>query len=226
MKIQIKEKEALKVLLSIFFMLFIMNAIVYMIKFFYGYDSLLGLTRFFNFYEESNLPTWFSSFLLTTSSFILLVISFQKESYRDKNAWFSLAIIFLFLSIDETAKVHELIGSILSKMKVQQLLPNENSSSWVLYGAVASTLVALYYFRFWLRQQADIRILFLIAAIMFIGGALGFEVIEIYYLSIFGTNTTFYVLTTIEESLEMLGIIIFIYALLKKTNSTPEINQD
>ena len=99
MKIQIKEKEALKILLSVFFMLFIMNAAIYIIKFAYGYDSLLGLTRFFNFYEESNLPTWFSSFLLTISSFILLVISLQKENYRDKNSWIILAILFLFLSI-------------------------------------------------------------------------------------------------------------------------------
>jgi hypothetical protein len=46
-------------------------------------------------------------------------------------------------------------------------------------------------------------------------GALGMEMVDGYYASLYGDNNFVYVvLTTIEEFFEMVGIAVFIYALL------------
>jgi hypothetical protein len=82
MKIKIKENKIIIFLLSVFLFAFTMNFIVHYIYFFYGHDSLLGFTRFFNFYEEANFPTWYSSLLLSLSSLLLLIISLCSEKDR------------------------------------------------------------------------------------------------------------------------------------------------
>lgn len=59
------------------------------------------------------------------------------------------------------------------------------------------------------------RNLFIKAGTLYVGGALGMELIDGYYAKIYAQNNiTYFVLTTIEESLEMFGILVFIYALL------------
>ena len=49
----------------------------------------------------------------------------------------------------------------------------------------------------------------------YVGGALGMELIKGRHSYLYGQkNLAYGVITTIEESLEMLGIVVFIYALL------------
>lgn len=219
MTITFNERLLLKLLICGFFCLFSLNFAVHVVWALYGHDSLMGFTRFFNFYEEANLPTWYASLLLTVSGILLLSIANSVDQGRDKKYWFTLAFLFFFLSIDETAKVHELIGGILSNTSVQSLLPNEKSSAWVFYGGLMCALVVVVFLGFWLRLRSRVRILFFCSAVLYVGGALGLEVIEIYYLPQHGSDVGFYILVTIEESLEMLGILLFIYALIVESKS-------
>ena len=54
------------------------------------------------------------------------------------------------------------------------------------------------------------------AATIYIGGALGTELIGGHYADLHGNNTwTYSMIVTVEESLEMAGLIVFIWALLK-----------
>ena len=75
-------------------------------------------------------------------------------------------------------------------------------------------LVVVAFLRFWLRLESRIRALFFASAVLYVGGALGFELIEIYYIPHYGVDLGFYMLSTAEESLEMLGVLLFIYALM------------
>ncbi|NER04565.1 MAG: hypothetical protein F6K17_19105, partial [Okeania sp. SIO3C4] len=48
-----------------------------------------------------------------------------------------------------------------------------------------------------------------------VGGGIGMEMIGGYYAYLYDTKNFFYeILVTIEEFLEMLGVVVFIYALL------------
>jgi hypothetical protein len=56
----------------------------------------------------------------------------------------------------------------------------------------------------------------MVAATLFIGGALGFELVGGRWVELHGKeNLTCSMIATVEESLEMAGVIVFIYALLK-----------
>ena len=56
----------------------------------------------------------------------------------------------------------------------------------------------------------------MVAATLFIGGAIGIELVGGRYVELHGReNVTYSMIATLEESLEMAGVIVFIYALLK-----------
>ncbi len=56
----------------------------------------------------------------------------------------------------------------------------------------------------------------MIAAILYIGGAIGFEMIQGRYSELHGEDNLMYnMIAAVEESLEFAGVIVFIYALLK-----------
>ena len=81
--------------------------------------------------------------------------------------------------------------------------------------AIFLIFLAIPYLGFLFRLPVDTRVRFIIAAVLFLGGAIGVEVISAKEADLYGTSTvTYSVLYTIEELLEMLGVIAFIRALL------------
>ena len=214
MIIRIQINKIIKFLLIVLAILFLFNAIIHILKYLTGHNHMLGLFRLFDFYSESNFPTWYSTILLAVSSTILYFNYFLSKQ-KEKFYWLILAFIFLFLSVDEFAQLHELIGSFLNKTSLSELLPKQKGT-WVFYGAAISIFVGIVFFNFWLKLEEKIRHPFLIAALIYIGGALGFEIIEIFYAPVFGHGIGFDVLVAIEETMEMFGIIVFIYALLEQ----------
>ena len=85
------------------------------------YEYLLGIeettefVRLFHVAEEGNITAWFSSLLHLISAVLLAVIAKEKSSHQDRFSrhWFGLSIIFLYISIDEAARIHEIFGSSL-----------------------------------------------------------------------------------------------------------------
>lgn len=67
------------------------------------------LLQLFELDEESNLPTWLSSFLLLNNAIALLLIC---NNVVNRNwQWLVLAVGFLILSVDEVAGLHETFHS-------------------------------------------------------------------------------------------------------------------
>jgi hypothetical protein len=57
--------------------------------------------------------------------------------------------------------------------------------------------------------------LFILAGTIYVGGALGMEMVNARYADLYGfKNLTYQLMTAVEEFLEMSGIAIFIYALM------------
>ena len=67
--------------------------------------------RLFDLNREENIPTWFSSLLLILNAFILAIIAIRTKAQQGPyyTQWFVLAAIFLYLSVDETAQLHEMV---------------------------------------------------------------------------------------------------------------------
>jgi hypothetical protein len=183
-------------------------------RYIWGYATLGGIILLFDLDEESNVPTWYSATMLLLCAMFLGVIAAAKKKDRDSYAWHwqILAIIFLGLSLDETAGLHEMtIIPLRSMLRASGVL----RFTWVVLGAAFVLIFIVAYLRFFMKLPQKTRWLFALGGTLYVGGALGMELIGGYYASLHGQeNLTFAMLSTIEEVGEMAGVLTFMYALM------------
>ena len=170
-------------------------------------------TLLFDFDYERNIPSFFSTILLFTSALLLLTLTMSIKERGEHFYWMGLTAIFFFLTIDEFASIHEeLIPIVRNSLGTSGYL----HFAWVIPYGVGVLVIGAIYLRHLLRLPAAVRNLLVISAILYVGGALGFEMLGAKLADHSGIKTLSYaMLYTIEESLEMLGISVFIFALLK-----------
>ena len=74
------------------------------------YEGTSRLVALFHCGQEGNVTTWFSSMLLLVSAALLALIAAGKRKLGQPYTghWAGLALIFLYLSLDEAARIHEL----------------------------------------------------------------------------------------------------------------------
>lgn len=168
----------------------------------------------FNLDGERNVPAVYSTLLLASCACLLALIA---HASRRKGAgylyWLILALIFVFLAGDEFFELHErLIKPMRSTFKASGLL----YFAWVIPYTVALGLLALIYFKFVISLPVRTRRLFLIAGLIYVAGALGMELLGGQYYEKARRFDAVYslVFVTIEELLEMTGLVVFIHALL------------
>ena len=199
----------------IYFILFLLCADILGIifKFYFGHDYVYGFVPLFNLDTEGNIPTLYSSFALLLSSALLSLIALtHKKNNNSYLSWAGLALIFLFLSIDEIASIHEKFGSATRDyLHTSGLL----FFAWVIPYGVFLLVFLIGYLRFLSNLPRNIMILFVVSGVIFVSGAVGFELVGGQHFELYRKHTLLYcVYYTCEELLEMLGIVIFIYTLL------------
>lgn len=162
---------------------------------------------------EQSIYTWASVLLLAFNALLLLVLSLASPKHQF--AWLSLAVLFLILSMDEVLDLHNKVS--LSGAWVQQLAPwiVELNFSWTIAGAGLVLVLGLLYLPFVLSLEPRTRSLIVLAGFIYVSGAIGVELAAGEAMAIFGRDSLWYRLpTTLEESLEALGQIILLSALL------------
>jgi hypothetical protein len=186
-------------------------------KYLLGRDHVYGLVRLFYVDAEQNIPTLFSVLQLLCAALLLTVITVLKKEEKDPDVsrWAILAFGFLLMAIDEASSIHEKLIR-----PVHRLLGDGPFGifyfAWVIPGIAIVFVLTLFFLRFLLRLPAKTRFTFMVAGTLFIGGALGLELVGGRYAELHGQrNLTYSMIATVEESLEMAGVIVFIYALLK-----------
>lgn len=183
----------------------------------FGFDYLKGLIPLFNLDAEENIPTYFSVLLLLTCASLLAIIGILNKRVHDPHAtkWLILSIGFLLMAYDEAFQVHELLSN-----PVRAMLGNRGVGflyfSWVVPAIILIAVLAVYFLRFLLQLPLASAMRFLFAALLYLGGAIGIEMLVGDYEEFHGMHNWPYVLTyTLEETLEIYGMIFFIWALLK-----------
>lgn len=183
-------------------------------RFYFGHDHVHGLVELFDLDGEANIPTWYQSVTLLFAALLLLIIGRIEERHGHKGVlyWKGLSFIFLLMSIDEAASMHERIGALVhDKTHAGGLL----YFSWVILGAPFVVMVGIAYWRFLWRLPRPTALRFLVAGIVYVGGALGVEALGGRWAETHGQNNpTFAAFATIEELMEMLGILQFVSSLL------------
>ena len=163
------------------------------------------LRQLFDVDQENNLPSWYSGFLLLAAALLLWFCARQKAAEGDSwsGHWSALAVGFLLMSVDEVAGIHETINSIIVM-------------SWAIPAMFLALLIGLAFVPFLLELPRRTALLFGLAGAVYVAGAAGMEIIGNSMVGQQLRDTLGYNLTTLlEESLEMLGVILFLHSLLR-----------
>jgi len=178
-----------------------------------GHDHAFGLVRLFDLDREGNVPAWFSSCALLLCSALLAAAArvARLDGAPFARHWAWLAVIFLAMSIDEAASIHELLIRPL-----RGVLPSWGvlHFGWVVPGAVFVAAVGLAYWRFIWRLSPSTRRLFVLAGALYVGGALGLELLGGWLVTTHGWTLAEALEAVGEAALEMAGLVVFIHALM------------
>jgi hypothetical protein len=215
-RIRLNPSAVARALGAVAFLLVLASTAGQLSKYLLGYSHVYALVPLSYVDTERNIPTLFSTLLLFCVAILLAVITVLKKKHRDPavSKWAILAFGFLLMTVDEACSIHEKLSG-----PVRALLGNGNLGifhfAWVIPGLGLVFMLALFFLRFVLRLPAQTRLTFVLAASLFIGGSLGLELVAGRYAEMHGPSLTYSMIATLEESLEMAGVIVFIYALLK-----------
>jgi len=179
-----------------------------------SHDWVYGFVPRFHFDRELTVPAWYSSCALLLAAALLFVIALNERQRSSPFAgrWFLLAFIFVALSLDEAASLHELLGQ-----PVNEALANDaiGRFAWLLPALVLLMILAVGYVRWFFALPRDTRRLSGAAAALFLGGSVGAEVAGGLTHHEEGVSPLYLSLMTLEELLEMSGVAVWVYALAR-----------
>lgn len=169
----------------------------------------------FSFGDQVNVPTWYSSSLMLLCALLLLLIAWERHHNGDRFArhWAFLSLLFAFLSLNEVVYLHRRLFVFF--LYVLPLPGKRYIGFLLLVGFTVGLFLA--YRKFLAHLPKRILGSFLVT------GALYFTAVIIdkfdkrdywQYMAAFGTERSPGLLTTADEMLELIGVIILIHAVL------------
>lgn len=210
-----KSKQFFLALIVFTAMLYVISVIGQLFRFFTPYEEMLHFAiHEFHLDDERNLPTYFSMSLMITSAILMVIIGIYNwvNKKGDVWHWLLLALIFCFMSVDEYKEYHEQLGVMINNYHQMH-----GFLAFAWYIPVIPALVVLFfaYLRFLKSLPKKIMNNIILGGVMFVGGAIGFKSVGSELIN--ETTVTFFqfvMLANVEETVELLGLMIFIRALL------------
>lgn len=197
-----------------------LHLLAMVMKYYFDRDTVYGIVPLFDFYEERNVPTYFSSLnLLLTAGMLFLIARLESRRVRSgARPWQVLACGFLFMSIDEFADLRMVLSNLVKSANsggadMAPLL----SVSWILPVAIIVVVLAIYFIPFLLRLERSYLIHFTLAGAAFVFAAMGMETFEGNHMLVTNgkRDLLFMGMVTFEETLEIFSILYFQRYLLK-----------
>lgn len=159
---------------------------------------------------EASVPAWFSSLLLFGAALALAAIAAVSRGRPGVRVgrWTGLAVIFVLLSLDEAIALHE-----RAIEPVRDLIGGGGALyfAWVVPAMVLLVVFAAVYLPFWYRLPEPTRTGFAVAGVVYVGGALGMEMVGAYLLTTFGAGIATGLTVLVEEGAEMVGSLLFLH---------------
>lgn len=163
---------------------------------------------------ERSLYTWYSQLLLAGVATLLLDTGAKmlRGAGFMASQWLILAVIFGLLSADEALSLHELASERLNgALATSGFL----MFAWVIPAGVICLVGLAAATPFLLRLPSRVRTLMIASAALFLGGAIGMEMVGARILSGNGEDVTvlsYRLAVAVEEGLEGLGVLLFLYS--------------
>lgn len=164
----------------------------------------------FDFNFEKNIPTLYQSILWVFCGFFAYRVAYVSEQ-ASRWMWFFFSFVFFFLATDEYFQIHD---SLNKPIKNALGLGGSFHFGWVLPYAVLLLGLLPIAWKFFRTLPFRYSLKFAFSGAVFIFGAFIMEMVGAGRHEIYGRSDSWYTLcTTIEESLEIIGISLFLYFL-------------
>jgi hypothetical protein len=200
-----RRSDAMRAVLTGIAVLTLASVVIQILRLRFGHDTLLGLAPLLDVRREQNVPTWYSSVLLLACGVVLADLGLRIRTASPERArrWLVLATLFCLASLDESASIHESLGGLGRRFEDR---PDFLVRPWVVFAVPVVAAVLWAYVPFFRRRPPAVRRAFLVGAALFVGGALGVEVIEILLSDGPRDTPALAWATSAQELFEMLGI--------------------
>jgi hypothetical protein len=175
-------------------------------------DGVRGLQEYFDVDRESTIPAWLTSSLLLLAALATASLNRKLPPDRQSRYWHVLAFVLLVMSADEAVAVHEEVGD-----QLDQLLDVGGALryAWVIPAALIVLGLALTSRGAFRKLPRGTARTMLLGIALYLSGALlleplGSSLKEADDASALAVAAQ----ATVEELLEMLGVGVYLYALL------------
>lgn len=170
------------------------------------------LSNRFDFDDESSVPTWFAQALFLIISGSAFLAGHLQASRPARRVWWTIAAVGLIFSLDEISALHERILQTLHVTVFQDAAPTGLANAWWIVLPFVLLFSAWLIWKMLHLLPLRTIFIFVIGGFVFLAGA------AVADLLISATpRETFLnqgILVAIEETLELLGAIIGLYAIV------------
>jgi hypothetical protein len=213
MVIRITPKQTFNVLCLMIFVLVSANLLGIFSKYVLHHDVVFGLIKFFDLNTEQNLPTLYSTMAIFFCAILLFWVGLSKGKGENKYHWYGLALVFFYLGLDECLQLHDRLDLPLrAYFGTSGILRH----AWIIPYALLLVIGSMMYLPFLARLPKETRNAFILSGVVFVTGAIGFEIFSGLRSEAVGYKNAGYALIyTCEEFLEMFGIALFAKAILE-----------
>jgi hypothetical protein len=212
-------REAKQLLAGLFAIEFIFFTAYLSIHIFFE-EVKWGPFRFwFDLDAEASLPTWFSTIQLFVTAAVLLNIYLIQRSKPILFPYHFLAagMVFLFLSADEAATIHEQVTSFSKVLELDFLMFKGDHGAWIPVYAALALIVSIPFIKTVKTLWQGYRHEFIITAsgvLLFAIGAVFLEILSYQFFRAETITTLYQLEVAAEELMEMAGISIILYAFI------------
>ena len=144
--------------------------------------------------------TWLSVGLLVATA---LVVHAATRQRADRSWWSAVAVVFGYLAVDEGLMVHERFDDLAGTAGIAHY-------GWAIPGTVVLLAVAALFARWFFGLEPRLRWQLLVAGGLYVAGALVVEVVAGMWQTERGADRVFFLITTVEETLEVIGPMLVI----------------
>jgi hypothetical protein len=177
--------------------------------------TVKGLVPLFDVERELNIPSFFATLILLIAAGLTAVIHTIERRLHAAHTvmWAVLAGGFFYMAFDEAFSVHDKYwGPFARKMLSGVSLDGFFAFAWVIVGIPLVAVLGLLFWPFLRGLHRLVRRRFIVAAAVFLSGAIAFEMLSANWVATVGTVVGYKLIAGVEEAFEMAGIIIFIWA--------------
>ncbi|QMU61762.1 MAG: hypothetical protein GKR92_08655 [Gammaproteobacteria bacterium] len=212
MEINISLKSTTKLYIKLFALVLLLHFLTLFVKHGLGFETAKGFVPLFHMDFERNIPTLFSVFIILQLSAICMVIGLSVA--RDRKYWLILWLVFAFLAIDEFASIHErLIDPVREVFNTSGVF----YFAWIIPYSLATLILCIYLLPWLIKLPKSTKYGFVFSGSLYLSGVLLLEGIGGWHHENNASqkNLVYDLITTAEESCEIIGLLVFFYFSVK-----------